>query len=124
MVVDKVRIIAWLFVAILVSGLSMIFAGKVLHAPLALVHKLLAVLCLIVLLRNTGALRSFEAPPALPAAIIVFAVAFVAAFATGVVQSIPASASSLWINLHRIASATAAIACAVAARLIAISART
>lgn len=124
MIMDKLRVIGWLFMAILVSGLCMIFAGKVLHAPLAVVHKLLALVCLVLLLRNVGALRALEAPPALPAAILVFAVAFLAAFATGVVQSIPASGSSLWINLHRIASATAAIACAVAARLIAISART
>lgn len=124
MAMEKLRVIVWLFVAILVSGLCMMFAGKVLHAPLALVHKLLAVLCLVVLLRNVGALRAFEAPPALPAAIIVFAVAFLAAFVTGVVQSIPACASSLWLNLHRFASATAAIACAVAARLIAMAVRT
>ena len=121
---DKLRFIVWFFVAILVSGLCMIFAGKVLHAPLALVHKLLALLCLVLLLRNVGALRAFEAPQALPITIIVFAVAFLAAFATGVVQSIPASASSLWLNLHRFAAATATIACAVAARLIVLALRT
>jgi hypothetical protein len=124
MAVDKLRVIVWLFVATLVSGLCMIFAGKVLHVPLALVHKLLAVLCLVVLLRNAGVLRTFDAPQALPAAIIVFAVAILAAFVTGAVQSIPACASSLWLNLHRIASAIAAIGCAVAARLIAIAVRT
>lgn len=40
MALDKFRIIGWLFVAALASGLSMIFAGKVLHMPLAIVHKL------------------------------------------------------------------------------------
>jgi hypothetical protein len=124
MTVDKLRVILWLFGAILVSGLCMIFAGKVLHAPLAVVHKLLSLVCLVLLARNVGALRALETPPALPAAILVFAVAFLAAFATGVVQSIPASASSLWLNLHRFASATAAIACAVVARLIAMAFRT
>jgi hypothetical protein len=117
-VLDKLRIIGWLFVGILASGLCMIFADKVLHVPLAVVHKLLAVVCLVVLLRYAGALRAFEAPPALPTAIIVFAVAFLAAFATGIVQSIPACTSSFWLNLHRIAAATAAIACAIAARFI------
>jgi hypothetical protein len=124
MAVDKLRVIVWLFVTILVSGLCMIFAGKVLHVPLALVHKLLAVLCLVMLLRNTGALQAFEAPPALPVALVVFAVAYLAAFVTGAVQSIPACASSLWLNLHRIASAIAAIGCAVAAHLIAMAVRT
>lgn len=123
MAVDKLRVIVWLFAAILVSGLSMIFAGKALHMPLALIHKLLAVLCLVVLLRNVGALRALEAPTALPAALVVFAVAYLAAFITGIVQSIPACESSLWLNLHRVAAATAAIACAVAARLIAMAVR-
>ena len=124
MIVDKLRVIGWLFIAILVSGLCMIYAGKVLHAPLAVVHKLLALVCLVLLLRNVGALRALEAPQTLAAAILVFAATFLATFATGVVQSIPASASSLWLNLHRISSAIATIACTIAARLIAISART
>jgi hypothetical protein len=122
--VDKLGVIGWLFVAILVSGLCMIFAGKFLHAPLAIVHKLLAVLCIVLLLRSAGALRVLRAPPALPTAIVVFAVAYIASFVTGVVQSIPACANSLWLNLHRIAAATAAIACAVAARLVAMAVRT
>ena len=124
MIVDKLRLIGWLFAATLVSGLCMVFAGKVPHVPLAVVHKLLAVVCLVVLLRNVGTFRAFEAPPALPAAIIVFAAAFLAAFATGAVQSMPSRASSLWLNLHRIASAIATIGCAVAARLIATAVRT
>ena len=122
MAVDKLRVIGWIFVAILLSGLCMGFAGKFLHLPLALVHKLLAVLCVVLLVRNAGTLRAFEAPPVLPAALAVFAVAYLAAFVTGAVQSIPASASSLWLNLHRIAAA-AAIACAVAARFIAMAVR-
>jgi hypothetical protein len=121
--VNKLGVIGWVFVAILVSGLCMIFAGKFLHGPLALVHKLLAVFCLVWLLRSAGALHAFAAPPALPAAIIVFAIAFLAAFVTGVVQSIPACASSLWLNLHRVAAAIAAIACGVTARLIAMAVR-
>jgi hypothetical protein len=124
MIVDKLRIIAWIFAAILVSGLYMILAGKVPHAPLAIVHKLLALLCLVLLLRSAGALRAFAAPPALTAAILVFAVAYLAAFATGVIQSIPACASSVWLNMHRITAAAAAVACAVSARLIALTVHT
>ena len=124
MAVDKLRVIGWLFVAILLSGLCMGFAGKFLHLPLAFVHKLLAVLCLFLLLRNAGTLRALGAPPVLPAAIVAFAVAYLAAFVTGAVQSIPACASSFWLNVHRVASAAAVIACAVAARLIAIAVRT
>ena len=124
MAVDKLRVIGWIFVAILLSGFCMGFAGKSLQLPLALVHKLLAVLCVVLLLRNAGTLRAFEAPPVLPAALAVFAVAYLAAFVTGAVQSIPASASSLWLNLHRIAAAAAAIACALAARFIAMAVRT
>ncbi len=124
MAVERLRVIVWFFVAILVSGLCMIFAGKALQVPLALVHKLLAVLCLVLLVRNVGALRAFTTQPALQAAIIVFALAFLGAFAAGVIQSIPACAGSVWLNLHRVAAATAAIACVVAARLAAVAART
>ena len=123
MAVDKLRLIGWFFVVILLSGLCMGFAGKFLQLPSALVHKLLAVLCLVLLIRNAGTLRAFEAHPVLPAAIVVFAIAYLAAFATGVVQSIPACANSLWLNLHRIAATTGAIACAVAARWIAVAVR-
>jgi len=120
---DKLSVIGWLFAAILVSGLGMILAGRFLHMPLLIAHKLLAVACLILLLRVAGVLRAFAAPPALPAVIVVFAVAYLASFATGAVESIPAAAGSLWLNLHRVAAAVAAIAFAIAARLIATSAR-
>jgi hypothetical protein len=116
--VDKLGVIGWLFVAILVSGLCRIVAGKSLQVPLGLVHKILALVCLILLIRTAGTFRTFEAP-ALRTAIVVFAIAYLAAFVTGIVQSIPAAASSLWLNLHRVAAAAAAIACAVAARGIA-----
>jgi hypothetical protein len=118
MTVHKLGVIGWLFIAILVSGLCRIAAGKSLQAPLGLVHKALALVCLILLIRTAGSFRTFEVP-ALRAAIVVFAVAYLAAFTTGIVQSIPASASSVWLNLHRITGGVAAIACAVAARVIA-----
>jgi hypothetical protein len=124
MAIEKMRIIGALFVAILASGLCMIFAGKVLHMPLAIVHKLLSVLCLVLLLRNAGTLRAFQAPAALPVWIIVFAVAFLAAFVSGAVQSIPACANAFWLNLHRVTSAVAAIGCAMTARLITMAIRT
>jgi len=120
---DKLGTIGWLFVATLVSGLCLSVAGKSLVVPLAVVHKLLALICLVLLLRSAGALRDFHAPAALPAAILVFAVAYVACFATGVVQSIPASASSLWLNLHRAAAAIATVGCAVAARFLVMAVR-
>ena len=123
MAVNKLGAIAWLFVAILGSGLCMSFAGRFLQMPLAIAHKLLAVLCLVLLLRTAGVLRAFQAPPVLPAAIVVFAVAYLASFVTGAVQSVPACASSLWLNMHRIAAAIAALACAVAAHFIAMSVR-
>jgi len=123
MAVDRLGVIGWLFVAILVSGLCMVPSGRFLHILLAIVHKLLAVLCIVLLLRSAGTLRALHAPPVLPATIVIFSVAYLAAFATGAVQSIPACASSLWLNLHRVTAGVAAIACAVAARFIALAAR-
>ena len=123
MATDRLGVIVWLFVAILVSGVCMIFAGKFLHIPLAIVHKLLSVLCLVLLLRSAGTLRAIHEPPALSAAIVVFALAYLASFATGAIQSIPACANSVWLNLHRTAAVMAAIACAVATRFIAIAVR-
>ena len=124
MAVDKLRVIGWLFVAILLSGVCMGLSGKFLQLPLAFVHKLLTVICLFLLLRHVGTLRALAAPPVLRTAIVVFAIAYLAAFVSGAVQSIPACASSLWLNLHRVAAGTAAIACAVGARLIALPIRT
>jgi hypothetical protein len=123
MATDRLGVIGWLFVVILVSGVCMIFAGKFLHMPLAIVHKLLSVLCLVLLLRSAGTLRAIQAPPVLPAAIVVFVLAYLASFVTGAIQSIPACANSVWLNLHRTAAVMAAIACAVAARFIAIAVR-
>ena len=119
MTADKPVVIGWVFAAIVVSGLSTIFAGKWLQVSLALIHKLLAVLCLVLLLCIGSGLRAFDTQPALRGATIIFAVAYLAAFASGVVQSIPAFASSLWLNLHRVAAVIATIACVAASRLIA-----
>jgi len=60
---DKLVAIGWVFAAILVSGLSMIFAGKLLHVSLALIHKLLAVICLVLLPRIGNLLRPFTQHP-------------------------------------------------------------
>ena len=62
--------------------------------------------------------------PPLTWLLVVCAVAFLAAFVTGIVQSIPACASSLWLNLHRLAAAAVTVGCAAAARLIVIGGRT
>jgi hypothetical protein len=123
MAAAKLVVIGWLFVAILVSGLWMGIAGKILHVPFSIAHKLLALLCLVLLVRVPGALRVFQAPPVLPAAIVAFACAYLAAFVTGVVKSVPACASFLWLNLHRVAAGIAVLACAVAARFIAMAVR-
>ncbi len=120
---EKLVHIAWLFGAILVAGLLMAVAGKALQVPFAIVHKLLALVCLFLLIRAAGLLCGLHAPPALPVAIAVFAAAFLAAFATGVVESIPACAGALWLNLHRVAATVAAIACAIAARFIVLASR-
>jgi len=119
MTLVRLGVTGCVFAGILITGLLTIFTGKAMHAPLAVAHKLLALLCLFFLLRSIGALRAFHAPPALPVALVVFAVAFLAAFATGIVQSVPSSAGLLWLNLHRVSAATAAVACAVAIRFIA-----
>jgi hypothetical protein len=122
MAVDKLGVIGWLVVAILISGLWAGFAGRFLHGPLAVVHKLLAVLVLVWLLRISGMLRALAASPGLRVTIVVFALAYLAAFITGIVQSIPSCAGSLWLNLHRVGAATAAIACGIAARMIVMAA--
>lgn len=123
MAMDKLSVIGWLVAAIVVSGLCLGFAGRALGAPLAIIHKLLALVCLVLLVRVAGTLRSFQAPPVLPSAMIVFAIAYLMAFVTGVVQSIPACASALWLNLHRVATGIAVIACVVAARFIVLALR-
>jgi len=101
----------------------MAFAGKSLQVPLAVIHKILALVCLFLLIRAVARPGAIHEPPAFPAAIAVFAAAFLASFATGVMESIPACAGVLWLNLHRVASAVAAIACAVAVRFIVLAAR-
>jgi hypothetical protein len=121
--VEKLTAIAWLFGTTLVAGLLMAVAGKSLQAPLAVIHKILALVCLFLLLRAVVRAGGIHEPPAFPAAIVVFAAAFLLSFATGVMESIPACAGALWLNLHRVAAAVATIACAVAVRFIAVSAR-
>jgi len=120
---SKLGVIVWLFIAVLVSGFSEALAGRLLHMPLAILHKILAVLCLILLFRIPGTIRAFQGPPVLTAMAVIFGFAYLAAFFTGAVQSIPACASSLWLNLHRVAAGIAVIACAVAARFIAMAVR-
>jgi hypothetical protein len=120
MALSKLGVIVWLLIAILVSGFCEAFAGRILQMPLAIVHKLLAVLCLILLLRIPGTVRALQAPP-VTAMMVVLGFAYLAAFVT--VQSIPACASSFWLNLHRVAAGISVIACAVAARCIAMAVR-
>jgi len=87
--VDKLTPVAWLFGATLVSGLLMALARKSLRVPLAVIHKILALVCLFLLIRAVGRPGGIHEPPALPAVIAGFAAAFLVSFATGVIESIP-----------------------------------
>jgi len=121
---QKLIVIGWLFLLALISGVVMGLSGKTLQAPLSIVHKLSAVACMVfMVIRISAAIRLFEGRSALLVTIVTFLVACSATLASGIVQSIPAHASPLWLNLHRFASAVAAIACAVAWRLIVIGMR-
>lgn len=121
MVTERLRVIGWIFAGVVGLGLGQGFAGKALRAPLGVVHKVLALVCVVLLFRAVVALREFNAPPALLAAIAVFGVAYLAAFASGIIQSIPACTGTLWLSLHRVAAGVAIIACAIAARLMAVT---
>ncbi len=115
---QKLIAVGWLFLLALSSGIAMALFGKPLQAPVSVVHKLSAVACIVFLILRIGvAIRLFESRPTLLATIAMFVIAFLAAFVSGIVESIPAQASGLWLNLHRIAAIVAAIACAAAWRL-------
>ena len=101
--------------------MARVFAGKSLEAPLSVVHKVVALVGVVLLFQAVGAARVWKAAPGLPAAMVVFGVAYVVAFASGIVQSIPACAGTLWLSLHRVAAGVAVLACAVAARLMAVA---
>jgi hypothetical protein len=115
---QRLTVIVWLLVAALVSGVGLGFSGKPLQIPFSIVHKLSAIVCLVFLaLRMGAALRMFTPRPPILAAMAIFAAAFLAAFVTGIVQSIPTQAGPLWLNLHRAAAIVATLACAAAWRL-------
>lgn len=121
---QKLTVVGWFFLLTLASGIAMALPGKPLHALLSIVHKLSAIACLVFLILRIGAaIRLSESKPALAATLAIFAIAFLAAFVSGIVQSIPAHVSSIWLNLHRIAAIAATIACAVAWRLTAVKLR-
>jgi hypothetical protein len=120
----KLAAIGWLVAIVLVTGFGVASSTKAIGFPCSLFHKLGAVVCLVlILLRISGALNLFKSSPAIPLAIWCFAAAFLAAFVTGVVHSLPIQAGPLWLNLHRITAALSAVACAVAARMILLGAR-
>jgi hypothetical protein len=115
---QKLIVIGWLLLLVLVSGLAVGLSKKPLHAPLSIVHKLSAVACLVFLILRIGtAIRLFESRPTLLAAVAVLALSILAAFASGIVESIPGRESLAWLSVHRITSATAAIAAVIVARL-------
>jgi len=121
---QKLIFVGWILLLTVVSGLGAGLPVKPLHGLFSVVHKLCALVCLVVvLLRITGVVRHFESRPAIVAAIAVFAVGFVAAFVSGVIQSIPTQASALWLNSHRISATVAFVACVIAWRLMVLNAR-
>lgn len=121
---QRLHVIGWLFLLALVSGLGVGLAGKALHAPLSIVHKLAAVTCMVFLVLRIGAaFRLCESRQALLVSMAFFATAFLAAFVSGIVQSIPSQAGTLWLNLHRVAAIAATVACAGAWRLMTLKLR-
>jgi hypothetical protein len=121
---QKLTVIGWLFFIALVTGVGTGFAGKPLQIPFSILHKLSAMVCLVFLvLRIAAAVRLFESRPLLIAALAIFTLGFLAAFASGIVQSIPAQAGALWLNLHRASAIVATAACIAAWRLTALQLR-
>ncbi len=111
--------IGWLLLAVLASGLGTRWLGHPLNAPVSVVHKLASLLMLIfIVIRIVPAIRSSAGRPVLSMVAVIFVFSVVAAFITGVVESIPSQAGAVWLNLQRISAAATAIAAAIAVRLL------
>ncbi|MGP8250991.1 MAG: hypothetical protein ACLQHF_03090 [Terracidiphilus sp.] len=118
-VAQKLIVIGWLLLAVLASGLGMRWLGQPLSVAFSIVHKLAALLILIfIAIRIVPAFRGFAGRPTLSIAAAIFVLSVAAAFTTGVLESIPTQAGALWLNLHRISAVAAAIAAALAMRLL------
>ncbi|MGA9062562.1 MAG: hypothetical protein WB341_12960 [Terracidiphilus sp.] len=115
---QKFLAIGLLLLATLASGICLGLSGKPLKAFLSILHKLLAIgLVIFTAIRIAHSVRLFESRPTLLAAVAVLALSILAAFASGIVESIPGRESLAWLTVHRITSATAAIAAVIVARL-------
>jgi hypothetical protein len=123
-VAQKLAVIGWLLLAALASGFGTRHLGRPLSAPFSIVHKLASLLLAIfIAIRIVPAFRGFAGQPTLSAVAAIFLLSFAAAFATGVLESIPSQTSALWLNLHRISAGAAAVAAALVARLLFLAAR-
>lgn len=123
-VAQKLIVIGWLLLAVLASGVGMRWLGHPLSAPLSIVHKLAALLMLIfIAIRAAQAFKGFAGRPTLSIMAVIFLLSVVAAFTTGIVESVPSQSGALWLNLHRISAATVTIAAALLTRLLFLAAR-
>lgn len=102
----------------LVTGIWLGALGKPFNAPLSLFHKLLAIAWVIFSsISIYHAVKLHETGIAHLAVIAVLAISTVALFATGAQLTRPNLESPAWLALHRIASATVAIAAVITVRL-------
>jgi hypothetical protein len=101
-VAQKLIVIVWLLLAALATGLAARWVGQPLSAPLSVAHKLAALMMLILIgVRIVPALRCFAGRPTLANLTVIFVLSVLAAFTSGILESIPSQASALWLNLHR-----------------------
>lgn len=114
-IVHKLVVIGLLFVAVLVTGMGAGNSGK---PSFAVVHKLLAVVTVILLVpliwhsaRPAGSRMVFVT------VIVILGMSILALFVTGSLLTTSALKTAVWLNVHRVASAFAVIAMAVTAKL-------
>lgn len=116
---QKFIVIGLLLLATLLTGVWLGLLGKPLNGLPGVLHKILALILVIFLaIRVVHSARLFDSRPALLAAVAVLAVSILAAFASGIIESIPSLEGPAWLVLHRVAASVAALAGAVTARLL------
>jgi len=118
-VTRKLIVIGSLLLATLVTGIWLGQLEKPLNPTLSGIHKLLALAWVIYsAIVIYHAARPIESRAAYFAALAVLAISMVALIASGSVLTVPKSANTTWLTVHRIVSALAVIASWIAARLI------
>ena len=121
---EKFFVIGLLLLATLVTGLWLALLGKPLNGMLGVLHKIFAlILVMFLAIRISYLIRLFESGPAMRAAVVVLLLSILAAFATGIIESVPSVEGVVWLTMHRIASAMAAIAGGVTALLLMLNKR-